>query len=77
MNKVRRNALNEILGMIEDIRENLEGIHDEEEECRDNVPENLWGSERYEMMEEAISNMEDALGNLADACDSLEEIVNG
>ncbi len=47
-------------------------IKDEEQECMDNMPENLWGSERYEKAEEAVSNLEDAINYLEEAVSSIE-----
>lgn len=69
MNRERRKSLAEIQARIESIMEDLETIRDEEEEYRDNMPENLQGSERYEKAEMACDN-------LASAYDSLEEVIS-
>ena len=47
MNKQRRNTLGEIRAKLEELRDILEEVKDEEECCKDNMPENLQGSERY------------------------------
>lgn len=72
MNKIRRKALCRLVEQIEEIRSVLEDIQCDEEEYRDNMPENLWGSVRYEKAEEAVSNIEDAISSLEDALCSVE-----
>lgn len=69
MNKVRRKSLQAILDKLSELREELETLRDEEEEYRDNIPENLWGSERYEKADEAVDNLDCA-------CDGFDEIVD-
>ena len=68
MNKARRKSLQEILDKVDELRSMLETLKDEEEEYRDNIPENLWGSERYEKADEAVDNLDSAL-------DSFDEIT--
>ena len=53
MNKARRKALDEVISKIEEAKELLENLQAEEEEYRDNMPENLQGSERYEAADAA------------------------
>lgn len=48
MNKVRRKELQELYDIISEAKDRLEMLHDEEEEYKDNMPENLQSSERYE-----------------------------
>ena len=72
MNKYRRKELSTLLTTLEEVKGTLETLKEEEEEYRDNMPENLWGSERYEKAEEAISNMEDAINSLEDAISSID-----
>lgn len=57
MNNTRRKSLRALMDRLEDIKSELEEIQSEEEDYRDNIPENLQGSERYEKAEDAISNM--------------------
>lgn len=68
MNKVRRKRLEGLIAKLEEVKEELAVFQEEEEEYRDNIPENLQGSQRYEKAEEAC----DALGN---AASSLEEAI--
>ena len=69
MNKARRKALAEIREQLEVLQDQLMTISEEEEEYRDNIPENLQCSERYEKADQAC----DALSY---ACDSLEELIS-
>lgn len=72
MNKIRRKELQSIIYQIEELKGSLEDLQAEEEEYRDNMPENLWGSERYDKAEEAIANMEDAISALEEAISSID-----
>lgn len=60
MNKVRRAKLNRILEAIEELQAELQEIAEEEEEYRDNIPENMQGSERYEKADAACDNLSNA-----------------
>lgn len=50
-------------------------VLEEEEDCLDNMPENLQMSEKYEMMESAIDRLEDAIEQIDDARENIEEVV--
>ena len=67
------------------IKDNLEAVLMDEEDYRDNIPENLQGSIRYDTAEEACSNMEMAIDSIEfalsiddfnDIVDSVEEAVD-
>ena len=73
MNIFRRKEIGNLISQIEEITDALENIKSDEEEYRDNIPENLQSSVRYEKAEEAICMMEDAIDNLSDAMSNLEE----
>ena len=77
MNKIRRKALQEIYDKLTALSEELEMIKDEEDESRENMPENLQGSERYEQSETASGNMDEAIEYLTSACDSIESAMVG
>ena len=72
MNKARRKALDEVISKIEEAKELLENLQAEEEEYRDNMPENLQGSERYEAADAAVDNMSSAVDDLDEAISSIE-----
>ena len=77
MNKIRRKALQEIYDKLSDLREELETIKDEEDESRENMPENLQGSERYEQSETASGNIDESMEYLSSACDSIASAMEG
>ena len=46
---------------------------EEEQDCLDNLPENLQSSERYEKMEEAVSLLESAAEEIESASDRIRD----
>lgn len=58
---------------IEDAKGDISSILADEQDCLNNVPENLEGSERYDAMENAVDNLEDAIDALDDALSSIED----
>lgn len=72
MNNTRRKSLRALMDQLEEIKSSLVEIQSEEEDYRDNIPENLQGSERYEKAEDACSNLEDAVSTLEDVISSIE-----
>lgn len=89
MNKARRKSLKAILGrmdelkaVIEEVREDLQAVMDEEEEALGNLPESLQEGERGQQMQEYIDTLEgviDSLGELdtQDLYEKIEEIAEG
>ncbi len=55
----------------------LQELQEQEEEYRDNMPENLQGSEKYERADEACSNLSDAYDSLQDAIDNITAAIEG
>lgn len=77
MNKARRKELQELYDIISETKAHLEILHDEEEEYRDNIPENLQGSERYEKSEAAMEAIDSAVSSLEETLEYIEEAQNG
>ena len=73
MNKVRRKQLDKINEMQERAKEALEDVLYNEQDCFDNMPENLQCSLKAQDMETAIDNMEDAVDSIEDAIDCITE----
>ncbi|MBQ7875394.1 MAG: hypothetical protein IJ306_09635 [Oscillospiraceae bacterium] len=73
MNNIRRKRIEELIESIEEIKSILEEISEDEEQARDNMPESLWGTERYEKIESACENLSGAYSSLEEACDYLQE----
>lgn len=77
MNKARRKNIQDVVDQLEELKSALEGIQSEEEEYRDNIPENLQGSERYEKADEACDALGEAVDGLEDVITSLGELAEG
>ena len=77
MNAQRRNRL-----VLENVKNNLTAICDEEDEARWKMPENLESSDRYERSEEcsdaisdAADSVDDAIGDIASAIESVQNAI--
>lgn len=75
MNKIRRKEIARAIELMEQAREILESVRDEEQEAYDNMPESLQCSERGEAMDGYIWTIDEVMGYLD--TDSLQEIVDG
>lgn len=75
MNRIRRKALQEISDRIEAIMSELHTLGKEEAEYRNNMPENFYGSERYEKADEACDCLRTAYDSLQEAIDSIAEAI--
>lgn len=75
MNKIRRKTLQKLYNIIADAKDNLDEVRDEEDDYKENIPENLQGSERYEIAEAAVDALESAISSLEEALDSIEEAM--
>lgn len=73
MNDKRRNKIAKAASILEAVLNMVETIHDEEQDCLYNMPENLEYSERYEKMENAVEKLDDAISSIEEAKDALEE----
>jgi hypothetical protein len=68
MNNKRRKELQVITDKIVVILADIENIKLSEEVCRDNIPENMHGSDQYERIDNAARALDDA-------CYAFEEII--
>lgn len=75
MNQTRRKTLNKALEYLAYVSRLVEQACDEEGDARDNCPENLQGSDRYESMEIAADALEDAVSALDELKDKIEEAI--
>lgn len=73
MNNTRRKALREISSQLEELKAVLQELVDEEEEYRDNIPENLQSSERYEKADYACDRLNDAIYSFDDIISNIDE----
>ncbi len=75
MNKERRTNIQTVADQLEDLKTTLEELQGEEDAYRDNIPENLRGSERHEKADEACDALSDAVSALEDVISSLGELA--
>ena len=76
MNKQRRKRIEEVTGKMRDLLTEIEIARDEEEEYRNNIPENLQGSERYEKTEEYCDGLNEFIDTLESAFEDLDTLIN-
>lgn len=83
MNNNRRKELGKINEKLENVldalekeKTNLESVYGDEELCKDNMPENLQGSLRYESSENACECLEEAIDELYEAIENIKEAIN-
>ena len=67
MDKARREKLKDALRYLSTVIIIVDQVFDKEEECLDNVPENLTGTEQYEKMESALESLDEAMERLDEA----------
>lgn len=73
MNNQKREKLKLARGFLSKASDIVSNVLDDEQDCLDNMPENLQYSDKYERMEAAISKLEDGLNNIEAAEECLEE----
>lgn len=75
MNADRRSRVIKAKQLLEEAKDILEEALNEEDEYRDNIPENLQNSERYEQSEACSDAMDSAISEIDLAIESLEEVT--
>lgn len=71
MNKARRTALQEAITGLVKAKDLISSLADQEAEARDALPDNLYGSDRYNLADDCVVNMECAADSVADAIQNL------
>jgi phage shock protein A len=74
MNNERRKRIADVVSKLEEAKEELDSLRDEEQEAYDNTPESLQESDRGYAMQEAIDNLESACNSVEEAVDTLNGI---
>lgn len=54
MNNARRKQIKNIINKLSDIKNEIDDLAIDEEDCLDNIPENMQDSERYEKSEALV-----------------------
>lgn len=73
MNNARRKAITKISDKLDQLREELDALMQEEQEYYDVMPEAFQDGEKGERAQEAIDNMDYALTSIQEAVDYLNE----
>ena len=75
MNRNRRERIAAAINLIEDIKEQITNIMDEESEAFDNLPEAIQESQRGEDMDQNVCDLDEVCETLESAVDQLNEIL--
>ena len=75
MNNGKRKKLISALDFLSKAKDIAEEVRDQEEEDLSNLPENLYGTDRYESMEAAVGYLDDAISAVEEAEESLESAM--
>lgn len=73
MNKARRDLLKQAVAALDTAEAYINSALEQEQDCLDNMPENLEYSDRYEKMETAIEQLEGAIEGIDDVRNCIEE----
>ena len=84
MNNERRKRISALKERIEafvgelasDIKEELEAIRDEEQDCLDNMPESRQNGERGQSAEDAVDKLEEAIAAIETLESDAGDIIN-
>lgn len=87
MNKVRRDSLRVLLSKLDELspildeaKEILQGVIDEEQDAFDNMPEGIQASDRGQKLQENVDDMQEVMDaldelDLQDLYSSIEEVI--
>ena len=75
MDKKKRGRLKDALNMLSNAAAIVESVCDNEQDCVDNSPENLQGTDTFEHMEEAVESLNDALEKIDDAKSQIQYAI--
>lgn len=76
MNNERRDRLRGAVRKLSDVQLIVGVVCDKEEDCLDNYPENLQGTERFERTELAVDSLNDALERLEEAKEHIQNAIS-
>ena len=73
MNEKRRKKLKQAAEILKSVAEMISDVKYDEQDCMNNMPENLQDTERYAAMEDAVDAIDDADDFIRSAIESLNE----
>ena len=75
VNEKRRERLRDALRHLTNAASIVDTVCDKEQDCLDNYPENLQGTDRFEQMEDAVDNLNDALEKIDEVKGHIEMAI--
>lgn len=75
MDNKRRDGLKEAMKLLDRVSTMVDRVYDKEQDCVDNYPENLQGTDRFERMEDAVENLSEALEKIDEAKSCIEAAI--
>ena len=72
MNKQRRKVLRDICERLDAIRDEVEGVKDEEEAAYDNLPDGLRDGVQCTLMSENVDSLQEAIDGLEEVYDKID-----
>ena len=76
MNKTTRKELSSYLDELNEIKESIQCIADDEQDKADNMPDNLQMSEKHDLYEEIAEKLNDAVSSIEEATDYIQEAID-
>lgn len=71
MNKQRRKSIDDVVAKLQELRDEVESLRDEEQDYYDNMPESFQNGEKGEAATAAIEYLESASGYIDNAIEEL------
>ena len=75
MNNKQRKQLKALSEQVEEIKQEVEMIRDDEQEKIDNLPDGLIGSSKEDEYQEAVDALEEVIISLEDVIDNFGEVT--
>lgn len=76
MNIKTRRELEKVIEIINDLKDIVSNIQEDEQSKFDNLPEGLQDSETGMNLEEAANTLEEVLGNFDEVVDNIETVIS-
>jgi histidinol dehydrogenase len=74
MNDERRKSIKSAVTLLQQVKEIIEVVLEEEEEALDNIPESFQSTERYAQSEASIDVLETAKDSIDESISELEDL---
>ena len=75
MNNKQRKQLKALSEQVEEIKQEVEMIRDDEQEKIDNLPDRLIGSSKEDEYQDAVNALEEVISSLEDVIDNFGEVT--